>query len=133
MLAQDKFKTILSLIILASAVWLIHGFIPALLWAVVIAIATWPLRVKVAQKTGLNDIGVAAIMTASVAVLLFLPIAYALILAASDLGALTSWIMDTQKSGIAVPEWVHLIPKVGDQAVKWWSANLTDPAASPYF
>ncbi|MGA8146249.1 MAG: AI-2E family transporter [Gallionellaceae bacterium] len=133
MLAQDKFKTILSLIILASAVWLIHGFIPALLWAVVIAIATWPLRVKVAQKTGLNDIGVAAIMTASVAVLLFLPIAYALILAASDLGALTSWIMDTQKSGIAVPEWVHLIPKVGDQAVKWWSANLTDSAGLSIF
>jgi len=50
MLEQDKLKTTISLIILASAVWLMHGFIPALLWAVVIAIATWPLRVKVAQK-----------------------------------------------------------------------------------
>ena len=132
MLAQDKLKTFLSLTILASAVWLMHGFIPAMLWAVVIAIATWPLRVKVAQKTRLNDIGVAAIMTASVAVLLFFPIVYALILAASDLGALTSWIMDMQKTGIAVPDWVHLIPKVGDQ-VSWWSANLTDPAGLSVF
>lgn len=133
MLTQDKLKTYLSLIILASAVWLVHGFIPALLWAVVIAIATWPLRVKVANKTRLNNKGVAAIMTVAVAVLLFFPIVYALILAASDLGALTSWIMEVQKTGIAVPDWIHMIPKVGDQAVSWWSSNLTDPAGLSVF
>ncbi len=133
MLEQDKLKTTISLIILASAVWLMHGFIPALLWAVVIAIATWPLRVKVAQKTRFKDAGVAAIMTVAVAVLLFFPIIYALILAASDVGALTGWLMEVQKSGLAVPEWVHSIPMVGDQAVSWWSANLADPAGLSLF
>lgn len=133
MQAQDKLKTYLSLTILASAVWLMHGFIPAMLWAVVIGIATWPLRIKVAQKTGLNDIGVAVIMTVSVAVLLFLPIVYALILAASDLGALASWIIDIQKTGIVVPDWVHLIPKVADQVSSWWLTNLTDPSGLSAF
>jgi predicted PurR-regulated permease PerM len=133
MLAQDKLKTYLSLSILASAVWLIHGFIPAMLWAVVIGIATWPLRVKVAQKSRLNDIAVASIMTVAVAFLLFFPIFYALILGASDLGTLTGWIVDIQKTGIAVPDWVHLIPKVGDQVSGWWSANLTDPAGLSLF
>ncbi|HEX7455831.1 MAG TPA: AI-2E family transporter [Gallionella sp.] len=133
MLAQDKLKTYLSLTLLASAVWLMHGFIPAMLWAVVIGIATWPLRAKIAQKTKLNDIGVAAIMTVAVALLLFFPIVYALILAASDLGALTSWIMEMQKTGIAVPDWVHMIPKIGDQATSWWSAHLTDPAGLSVF
>lgn len=126
MLTQDKLKTYLSLTILASALWLIHGFIPAMLWAVVIAIATWPLRVYVAQKTKLNDIGIAAVITTAVAALLFFPIVYALILAASDVSALTNWFMEIQKTGIAVPEWVHMIPKLGDQAASWWSANLTD-------
>jgi predicted PurR-regulated permease PerM len=133
MLTQNKLQTYLSLIILAAAVWLLHGFIPAMLWAVVIAIATWPLRVKVAQKTRLSDKGVAAIMTVVVAVLLFFPIVYALIQAASDVGALTNWVMEVQKTGIAVPEWLHLIPKVGDQAVSWWSANLTDTAGLSIF
>ena len=133
MLAQDKLKTYLSLTILASAIWLVHGFIPAMLWAVVIAIATWPLRIKVSQKTKLNDIGVAVIMTAAVAILLFFPIVYALILAASDLGALTNWVMEMQKTGIDVPEWVRMIPKVGEQAASWWSANLTDPAGLSVF
>lgn len=133
MLAQEKLKTYLSVTILAAAVWLMHGFIPAMLWAVVIAIATWPLRVKVAQKTGLKDIGVAVIMTSAVAILLFFPIVYAFILAASDLGALTSWIVDIQKTGLSVPDWVHLIPKVGDAAANWWSANLADPAGLSVF
>ncbi len=104
-----------------------------MLWAVVIAIATWPVRVKVAQKTGLGDTGVAAIMTAAVAVLVFFPIIYSLILAASDLGALTHWVMEAQKSGIAVPDWLRMIPTFGDQAVKWWSTNLADPAGLSVF
>ncbi len=133
MLTQDKLKTYFSLTILASAVWLMHGFIPAMLWAVVIAIATWPLRVKVAQKTKFNDIGIAVIMTAAVAVLLLFPIVYALILAASDLGALTNLIMEMQKTGIAVPEWVHMIPKIGGYVTSWWSANLTDPVGLSVF
>jgi predicted PurR-regulated permease PerM len=133
MQAQDKIKIYLSLTILAAATWLMHGFIPAMLWAVVIAIATWPLRVKLAQKSRFNDIGVAAIMTAAVAFLLFFPIAYALILAASDFGAMTSWIMNIQQSGMAVPEWVHGIPKVGDQVAGWWLINLADPAGLTVF
>lgn len=133
MLRQDKLKTYLSLTILASAVWLMHGFIPALLWAVVIAVATWPLRVKVAQKTKFGDKGVAAIMTVAVAALLFFPIVYALVLAASDLGALTGWIMEAQKTGIAVPEWIRMIPKIGDPAASWWSANLADPVGLSVF
>ena len=119
-------KLYLSLAILAAALWLMHGFIPALLWAVVIAIATWPLRVRLARS--LNHIAVAAIMTGGVALLLFLPIAYALIHAVLDLGRLTNWMQLVQQTGIAVPEWLHTIPQVGDQAVKWWSANLTNPA-----
>ncbi len=133
MLTQDTLKTYFSMIMLASAVWLMHGFIPALLWAVVIAIATWPLRVKVAQKIKGSDIKVAAIMTVSVAILLFFPIVYALFQAASDLGALTSWIVEVKKSGIAVPGWVHAIPVAGDQAAKWWTANLADPNSFSLF
>ncbi len=128
MLAQNRLKTYLSLTILASALWLMHGFIPALLWAVVIAIATWPLRVRVAQKTRLSNAGVAAIMTTSAAILLFIPVIYTLFHAASDLGALTRWIMAAQKTGIAVPDWVHRIPATGEQAAAWWQAHLTDPA-----
>ena len=124
MLTQDTLKTYFSMIILASAIWLMHGFIPALLWAVVIAIATWPLRARLAG----SNIRVAVIMTAAVAILLFFPIIYALFRAASDLGALTHWVIAVQKTGIAPPVWLHTVPVFGEQALRWWTENLTDPA-----
>lgn len=133
MLTQDTLKTYFSLTMLASAVWLMHGFIPALLWAVVIAVATWPLRMRLAQKIKAGNIGVAAIMTAAVAMLLFFPIIYALFHAASDFGALTRWVVTVQKTGMGPPEWLHSIPAVGDQAEKWWLANLSDPASLSVF
>ena len=129
MLAQDKLRVYLSLILLASAAWLLHGFIPALLWAVVIVIATWPLRLQVADKTRLGDTGVAAVMTSLVAALLFLPIGYALFHAVAEASTIAHWILNAQRNGIAVPEWLPGLPVIGDSANGWWRENLSDPAA----
>ncbi len=129
MLAQDKLRVYLSIVLLASAAWLLHGFIPAMLWAVVIGIATWPLRQLVELRTRLGDTGVAAVMTSLVAVLLFFPIGYALFHAATEASTVAHWILAAQKTGIAVPEWLPGIPKVGSSAADWWRENLSDPGA----
>ena len=129
MLAQDKLKTYLSITLLASAAWLLHGFIPALLWAVVIAIATWPLRLLLASKTKYGDSGVAAVMTSLVTALFFFPVGYALFHAAIEANTVAHWMLDAQKTGIAAPEWLHGIPLVGGAAAGWWKGNLADPAA----
>ena len=128
MLAQDKLRVYLSIILLASAAWLLHGFIPAMLWAVVIVIATWPLRLVVEAKTRLGDTGVAIVMTSLVAALFFFPISYVLFHAAAETGTVTHWMLVAQKTGIAVPEWVPGIPVIGDWATAWWRENLSDPA-----
>jgi predicted PurR-regulated permease PerM len=129
MLAQDKLRVYLSITLLASAAWLLHGFIPALLWAVVIVIATWPLRLLVASRTKFGDTGVAAVMTSLVAALLFLPIGYALFHAAAEASTVAHWMMGAQKTGIAVPAWLSGIPMVGESTAAWWRENLSDPAA----
>ena len=129
MLAQDKLRVYLSIILLASAAWLLHGFIPAMLWAAVIVIATWPLRLVVEAKTKLGDTGVAVVMTSLVASLFFFPIGYVLFHAAAEAGTATHWMLVAQKTGIAVPEWVPGIPVIGESATAWWRENLSDPAA----
>lgn len=129
MLAQDKLRVYLSIVLLASAAWLLHGFIPAMLWAVVIGIATWPLRQLVEVRARLGDTGVAAVMTSLVAVLLFFPIGYALFHAAIEASTVAHWILAAQKTGIAVPEWLPGIPRVGGPAADWWRENLSDPGA----
>ena len=129
MLAQVKLKTYFSLTLLASTAWLLHGFIPALLWAVVIAIATWPLRLLLASSTKNSDTGVATAMTFLVAALLFFPIGYALFHAAVEVNTVAHWMQEVQKTGIVVPEWLPGMPMLGGPAADWWRANLSDPAA----
>ena len=129
MLAQDKLKTYLSITLLASAAWLLHGFIPALLWAVVIAIATWPLRLLLASKTKYGDTGVATVMTTLVAALFFFPIGYVLFHAAIEANVVAHWMLEAQRTGVAVPEWLPGLPVIGGSIAVWWKENLTDPAA----
>jgi predicted PurR-regulated permease PerM len=129
MLAQDKLRVYLSITLLVSAAWLLHRFIPAMLWAVVIVIATWPLYRLVANKTKLGVTGTAALMTSIVAALLFFPIGYALYHATVEAGTVVHWMLGVQKSGIDVPEWLPRIPMMGRSAAEWWRENLSDPAA----
>jgi predicted PurR-regulated permease PerM len=129
MLAQDKLRVYLSITLLASAAWLLHGFIPAMLWAVVIVIATWPMYRLVASKTNLGVTGAASLMTTIVAALLFFPIGYALFHATMEAGTVVHWMLDVQKSGIDAPEWLPRIPMVGESVAEWWRENLSDPAA----
>ena len=128
MLTQDKLKVYLSIALLAAAAWLLHGFIPALLWAVVIAVATWPLRQRIAHKTGFGATGVAALMTALAAGLFFLPIAYVLFHAATESSTIAHWFIGAQKTGIPVPDWLGQLP-ASESLVKWWGENMADPAA----
>ena len=128
MLAQDKLKLGLSLALIAAAVWLLHGFIPALLWAAVIAVATWPLRQRIAERAKLGDAGIATLMTALLAAVLFFPIAYALLHAAAEAGSISHGIVEAQKTGVAVPGWLEQLPG-GASAAAWWRENLADPAA----
>lgn len=129
MLTQEKLRIYLSIALLLAAVWLLHGFIPALLWAMIIVIATWPLRLLVARKARLGEVGTASAMTALVAAVFFLPVGYALFRAAAEAGAIVHWIAAAQKTGIEVPAWLHGIPLVGPFASEWWKSNLSDAAA----
>lgn len=129
MVSHEKFKVGLSLTLVAAGAWLLHGFIPSLLWAIVIVIATWPTRVWIAHKTRVTDTGAAALMTTAVTAGLFLPIVYALFHAAAEVGTVAHWIQDAQKTGIAMPDWIPKIPSVGNAAAEYWKANLSDPVA----
>lgn len=129
MLQQNRLRIYLSLALIAAATWLLHGFIPALIWATVIAIATWPLRELVAGKTGWGETAVATLMACVAGVLLFLPVGYVLFHLASEARGIAHWVVDAQKSGVPVLPWVPGIPGIGPSLSAWWQANLADPVA----
>ena len=125
-------RAALAAALVALALWILRGFLPALAWAGVFAIATRRLygRVRRRWPPGRHDVLLPSVFTLGIALLFIVP----LILAAVQLGhearALLRWVYDAQRSGVPVPGWVEALPVAGPQAVDWWRHNLADPAAS---
>lgn len=125
---QRVARTGLIIAVVLASVWMLWHFLASLAWAVVLAIATWPLREALACR-GIGRTWVAAILTLILAVVVVLPLITLGIEAAQDGGALVQWVREVHKHGLATPEWLSQLPYVGTAAANWWQANLATPGA----
>jgi len=116
----------------ALGLWTIKSFLPALVWAAVLAIAIWPLyqRARNRWPPGRHDILIPAGFTAAVALVFVLPLALAGVQLGREAHGLFDWIRTARTSGVPAPDWLAHLPVGGEQATAWWKANLSDPAGS---
>lgn len=114
--------------LLLLSLWVVWPFLPALAWAGVIAIATWPLRQRLCARMG-PDAAAAALILLVALVLLFPLLLFGVELAreARVVGAL---FYEVREHGAAVPDWLPRLPVVGDAAASWWQQHLADPEAA---
>ena len=129
-------RTSLAIILVVLSAWIAFDFLPALGWAVILAIATWPLYVRFARLIPDQRSALIAPLTFTVltGLLLFVPAALAIHGMARESADIVHWITQLRDTGIAVPDWVAQLPIAGEHAVTWWRNNLSDPqAASAWF
>ena len=129
-------RTSLAIILVVLSAWIAFDFLPALGWAVILAIATWPLYVRFARLIPDQRSALVAPLTftALTGLLLFVPAALAIHGMARESADIVHWITQLRDTGIAVPDWVAQLPVAGEHAVTWWRTNLSDPqAASAWF
>lgn len=131
--SQRIARTALMIAVVLVSVFMLWRFLPALAWAGVLAIATWPLRDALAYR-GMGKTALATLLTVVLAVVLVLPLIKLGVEAADLSGAVLQWVRDVRQHGLATPDWVSHLPYVGDKAADWWQANLATPdAASALF
>ncbi|WP_206956417.1 AI-2E family transporter [Trinickia acidisoli] len=121
--------------LVALALWIIRSFIPAMVWALVIAIVVWPLlqRLSSPKQSALRSSVVALALTTVVGLFVVLPIVGVFTQALHEMHHLIHWATDIEENGIAVPLFVTQLP-FGNQIAQWWQANLARPlAGSPAF
>ena len=121
----------LAITLVAAALWTASDFLPALIWAAIMALAVWPLYARFAGTMSDERSSLAAFLfTALVGLTLIFPIALATWQIAQQSDALFAWIKHSQENGIAVPDWVARLPIAAETLQQWWRANLTDPKAA---
>jgi predicted PurR-regulated permease PerM len=122
-------RTALIIAVIGVGVWMLWRFVPALAWAAVLAIATWPLRVALARR-GLRPDAIAALLTLLLAILLVLPLIGLGVEAARESGVIVQAVRDIRQNGLGTPDWLAHLPVVGDSVANWWRQNLADPGAA---
>lgn len=122
-------STGLIIAIVFLSVWMLWRFLPALAWAGVLAIATWPLRQALARR-GMGKTAVAILLTLILALVLVLPLIVLGLQAAHDSSAFLQWLSDVREHGLGTPDWLSRLPYVGTTVTAWWQANLAEPGAA---
>jgi predicted PurR-regulated permease PerM len=113
-------------------VWIIHGFLPSLVWAAVIAIAISPLYERIEARWPVLKGGVLlpTLMTLAVGLIVVVPVALGLFRAVAEAQDVAHMIVAARDNGIPVPQWLLNLPFGSGPAVSWWQLHLATPEAT---
>jgi predicted PurR-regulated permease PerM len=124
-------RAALAIALVAIALWTAADFLPALIWAAILAITAWPLYVPFASAVSRGpSAGAPLLFTLLVGATIFLPIMLASYQIAQQSDVLFSWIAQSRDNGIKVPDWIVRLPIAADAIERWWRENLTNPQAA---
>lgn len=114
----------------AAAVFLLHHLVAPILWAGVIAVATWPLHQRLCRAAKRRSpMASALLLTSAVVVFLGVPVTYLVLRGWHELPALLELWTASQQTGLPAPDWLASLPLIGSWAARQWNSILGEPGA----
>lgn len=123
----------LTLGIVILTLFIIHRFIPSLIWASVIVIATYPLYRQWRRLFGSHDNLSALLFTLIVVLLFVLPLSWLISVLVSELQVFITYLQEINRHGGESPAFIHQVPWFGDELVAYWNQNIDHPGSLRYF
>ncbi len=132
MMNQRAALLVLTAALALLAIWILRHFLPALAWAAVLAIATWPLYARLLHLlpgARQQALWVPLLFTLLVGLVFVLPLTLFAIEVGRETLVLLRWAGTIEETGLAVPDWLQHLP-FGGYVAEWWRTSLADPAAA---
>jgi predicted PurR-regulated permease PerM len=115
------FVLVIGTLLLAS-LWTLLPFLSGMIWATTIAVATWPLLLRVERATGGRRALAVATMTLVVLLVFIVPFAFAISTVLDAAGRSPTVMNDFLTKGLGPPPgWIESIPVVGRQMADRWA------------
>jgi predicted PurR-regulated permease PerM len=111
------------------ALWTFAQYLPALGWAGVIAIATWPFYKRLRARAGgaAHAHALPALFALAIGLVVLAPVVGAGWVLGREARAAVHWLDEARNNGVPVPEGLDHLKYVGPQIASWWKDNLADP------
>ncbi|WP_428492762.1 AI-2E family transporter [Rhodopila sp.] len=129
---QQGARAALAVVLIGLGLWTLHRYVPALIWAAILAIAVWPLYQRAIRRwpPGKHNILLPSVFTVLIALLFLVPLAMVAVQAGKEVHGVINHIAQARSDGIPPPEWLSHLPIGARQATDWWQANLANPDAA---
>ena len=126
---QQAAKAALALLLTGLGLWTLHRYLPALIWAAILAIAVWPLYQRAVRRwpPGKHNILLPSVFTLALALVFIIPLVLVAVQAGKEVHGVYDAIAKARTEGIPPPEWLGHLPVGSQQATHWWQENLTNP------
>jgi predicted PurR-regulated permease PerM len=112
--------TILGLL-LACSLWVLRPFLPALIWATMITVATWPTMLAVQARLWRRRWLAVLVMTLALLLVFVIPFSLAIGTLVSHAGDITAWAKSLDVHALDTPPaWVVKLPMVGAKVDEAW-------------
>ncbi|MBA3535385.1 MAG: AI-2E family transporter [Tatlockia sp.] len=117
----------LTIAIVAMAIFIVHGFIPSMVWAAIIVIATYPLYRRWRRLFGNQNTLAATLFTTILALILLLPLSWLISILVTESQLFINYLHTINKVGGAAPEFFKQLPFFGNDLVNYWDKNVGHP------
>ncbi len=126
---QQIARVALAIALTALGLYVLEGFLRALVWAVILAIATWPSYLRAQRRfgTGRHNVLLPLLFTAAITLLFVVPLALVAVQLGHEARLVAGLVVDARAHGMAPPDWIARLPVGAAQATAWWDANLREP------
>jgi predicted PurR-regulated permease PerM len=117
--------------LIGTSFWILWPFLPAVIWATTLVVATWPIMLRV-QRQLWNKRGLAvAVMTLALVLIFVLPFWLAIATITQHFDRIAGWAMTLAQFKLPPPpHWLGGLPFFGEQAATLW-ANAAASGLEP--
>jgi predicted PurR-regulated permease PerM len=110
-------------VLIAGSLWVLRPFVPALLWATMIVVSTWPFMLRLQAWLGGRRGAAVAVMTLLLLLLLFVPLYLAVSTLLEQSDRIVSFVHNLPTLRLPPPpQWVNDLPLIGHRAAAQWLA-----------
>lgn len=130
---NDNHKELLSIGltvgIVGLALFIIHRFIPSIIWAAIISIAVYPLYQRWRRWFAGYENWSALLFTTLVGLLLLLPLSWLASLLIKEFQLLLNYLHAVNRDGGRAPEMLARLPLIGNELITYWDTNVGKPGS----
>jgi predicted PurR-regulated permease PerM len=107
--------------LIIACLWILQPFLGAIIWSIMIVVATWPVMRWVQGHLGGHRWAAVTVMTVLLLLVLIVPVAMAIGTLVGNIDVITGWAKSLGDLRLpAPPSWLAGLPFVGEQLARLW-------------